>query len=165
VHETILLSSDPISEMSESPVPAPRSKHAPKAAPTRGHRDNQARSFRHPQIQGPYGHGMPYNNFVHPQPHPMFFARPPPLIPVGHGMLLPPVAYAHTKGPPGPAASSAHHGFSHYPIPVMPMFTQPNYQPYQRMVPPSFPPNSWIPMLNFGLPSGQNSMHNPSRRP
>jgi hypothetical protein len=164
VHDTILLSSDPVSGMSESPIPASRSKHTTKAAPTRRHRDDHARSLGHAHDQRSYGHQMPYNNFVRPQSHPMFFARPPLHFPAGHGMFLPPVAYPHIKGQSGPAVGFAHHGLSHYPVSVMPIFAQPNYQPYQRMIPPVFPPDSWIPMPNLGMPPFQNGMHNPFRR-
>ncbi|CAD0096181.1 unnamed protein product [Aureobasidium mustum] len=89
---------------------------------------------------------------VHPQPQPLFFAHPPALLPARHGGLLP--------NQPGPV-THAQHGFNHYPIPTMPMFAQPTYQPFQRMMPPSFPPDSWIPMPNFGLPPAQKSMRNP----
>jgi hypothetical protein len=164
VHDTILLSSNPVSETSESLVPASRSKHFPRAAPTRRHGDDYARSSGHAHSQTSYGYQMPYNNFVRPQPHPMFFAQPPPQFPAGHGMFMPPVALPQIKGQTRPAVAFAHHGFSHYPVPVMPIFAQPNYQPYQPMFTPSFPPDSWIPMPNFGMPPVQNGMRSPFRR-
>jgi hypothetical protein len=164
VRDTILLSSDPVSETSESPVPASRSKHIPRAAPARWHGHDYARSSVHAHSQTSYGYQMPSNNFVRPQPHPLFFARPPPQFPARHGMFMPPVALPHIKGQTIPAVALAHQGFSHYPVQIMPMFAQPNYQPYQRMFPPSFPPDSWMPMPNFGMPPGQNGMRNPSRR-
>jgi hypothetical protein len=164
VHDTILLSSDPISGMNESPAPASRSKHISKAAPTRHYEDDNARSFGHAYGQRSHGHQMPYNNFVRPQPHPIFFARPPPQFSAGYGMFMPPVALPHIKGQAGPAVGFAPHAFSHYPIPAIPMFAHPSYQPYQRMIPPSFPPDSWIPMPDFGMPPVENGMHNPFRR-
>lgn len=90
----------------------------------------------------------------------MFFAHPPALPPGNHGVFLPPEFHPHNKSQPGPAIL-AQPGFSHYPRPAMPIFAQPPYHPYQRMMPPSLPPDSWIPMPNFGLPPVQNSMRNP----
>lgn len=158
MHDTILLSSDPVSETSPSPISVSRSNRT-----LRHHGDDHARQLRHAQVQRPYDYQMPYNGFVHPQAHPMFFAQPPLLFPPGHGMFLPSGAHPYMKGQSDPAAPFAHHGFNHYPLPAMPMFAQPNYQPYQRMIPPSFPPDSWLPMPNFGPHPVQNGMRNPYR--
>jgi hypothetical protein len=161
VHDTILLSSDPVSETSESSVSASRSKHISRAAPTRRHGEDYARSSGQAHSQISYGHQMPFNTFVRPQLHPMFFARPPPQFPAGHGMFKPSVALPHIRSQIRPAVASAHHGFSHYPVPVIPMFAQPNYQPYRPIFPTYFPPDSWIPMPNFPV---QNGMRSPFRR-
>lgn len=149
--------------MSDSPVPAPRSNHAPTAAPAQRHEDGNAHLFRHAHVQRPYDRRMPYNNLVPPQAHPMFIPQLPLLFPPGPSVLLPPSAHLHTNGVPGSAAPFVNHGFSQYSVRMMPMFGQPNYQPYQHMVAPSFPPDSWIPMPNLGLPSVQNGMHNSFR--
>ena len=93
----------------------------------------------------------------------MFFAQPPPLFPPGHNVLLPPGAHLQTTVLPGSAVPFAHQRFNQYPMPMMPMFGQPSYQPYQHMVPPSFPPDSWIPVPNLGLRFTRNGLRNPFR--
>jgi len=161
VHDAILLSSDSISEMDDSPVPALRPNRAPTTAPVRRLGDDNARVFRRAHVQRSYDQQMPYNNLIRPQAHPVFFAQPPPLFPPGHGVLLRPEAHTRTQGLPTSAALFAHHGFNHYPVPMMPMFGQPSYHPYQYTAPPAFPPDSWLPMPNFGLPFAQNRVRNP----
>jgi hypothetical protein len=164
VHDTILLSSDPVSEMSPSPVPASRINRARTVVPPRRRGDDHARLARHAQVQRPYDHQMPYNNFVPPQAHPLFLAQPSAMFPPGHGMFLPHGAHPYMKGRSGPAVAFAPHGFNHYPMPMIPMLAQPNYQPYQRMMPPSFPPDSWLPMPNSGLPPVHKGTRNPYMR-
>ncbi|KAG9567129.1 hypothetical protein KCU71_g4021, partial [Aureobasidium melanogenum] len=143
----------------ESPLLVARSNPAPAAAPTRGYRAAPT----HPKpvyVQASNGYHIPYNNLVRPQLQPVFFAHPPALSPGSHSVVLPAGVHPHNKSQPGPTVL-AQHGFSHYPFPTMPMLAQPPYQPYQRMMPQSFPPASWIPMPNFGLPPVQESMRNP----
>lgn len=159
MHDTIQLSSDPSSEVTESPLVVERSIPDPAAAPI--HRYSAAPSLSRPvYFQAPNEFRIPYNNVVRPQMLPVFFAHPPRLLPTGHGAFLPARVHPHNISQPGPAAL-AQHGFSHYPLPTMPDLAQPTYQPYQRMMPTSFPPDSWIPMPIFGLPPAQNSMRNP----
>jgi len=161
VHDAILLSSDSISEMNDSPVPAPRPKRAPTTAPVRRLGDDNARVFRYAHVQRSFDHPMPYSNLVRPRAHPVFFTQPPPLFPPGHSVLLRPGAHTRIQNLPSSAAPFAHHGFNQYPVPMMPMFSQPGHHPYQYMAPPSFPLDSWLPMPNFGLPFAQNRMRNP----
>ncbi|KAG9825355.1 hypothetical protein KCU98_g16374, partial [Aureobasidium melanogenum] len=159
VHDTISLSSDSLSQVAESPLLLARSNPTPAAAPTRGYRAAPT----HPRpvyVQASDGYQIPYNNLVRPQLQPVFFAHPPALFPGSHGVLLTAGIHSHNKSQPGPAVL-AQHGFSHYPLPAMSMLAQTPYQPYQRMMPQSFPPDSWIPMPNFGLPPVQDRMRNP----
>lgn len=159
MHDTISLSSDPLSEVTESPLLGGRSIPNPAAAPI--HRYNAAPAHPRPvYVQAPNEFQIPYNNIVRPQMQPVFFAHPPGLLPTGHGVFLPTRVHPHNVSQPGPAAL-AQHGFSHYPLPTTPVLAQPTYQPYQRMMPLSFPPDSWILMPNSGLPPVQNSMRNP----
>ncbi|THY78009.1 hypothetical protein D6C86_02655 [Aureobasidium pullulans] len=116
--------------------------------------------------QASYGQHAPYNHFVPPQSRPMFFSQPPPpQHPASHGMFVPAGPYFNTKSRSGTAAFVP--GYGNYHMPARLMFAQPNFQQYPRM-PPSFHPNSWMPMSmpmpmpmpipNFAPPSVQNSM-------
>ncbi|KAG9658469.1 hypothetical protein KCU95_g11683, partial [Aureobasidium melanogenum] len=159
VHDTISLISDSLSQVAESPLLVARSSPTPAAAPNRGHRAAPIHS-RPVYVQASNGYQIPYNNLVRPQLQPVFFAHPPALFPGSHGVLLPAGVHPQNRSQPGPAVL-AQHGFSHYPLPAMPMLAQPPYQPYRQMMPQSFPPDSWIPMPNFGLPPVQEHMRNP----
>ncbi|KAI4744587.1 hypothetical protein E4T50_05011 [Aureobasidium sp. EXF-12298] len=145
--------------MAESPLLVARSNPTPAAAPAHGYRAAPT----HPRpvyVQATNGYHMPYSNLVRPQLQPVFFAPPQALFPGSHGVLLPAGVHPLNQSQPGPAVL-AQHGFGHYPLPAMPMLAQPPYQPYQRMMPQPFPPDSWIPMPNFGPPPVHKSMRNP----
>ncbi|KAI5199688.1 hypothetical protein E4T38_06915 [Aureobasidium subglaciale] len=150
-----------------------KSMCTPIAPPPR-QRDQYTGAARRFRIRSPYGHQAHRNELAPPQPHPMFFnqppygqvlyGQPPPLtLPVRHGMFLPNAPHFNGKARPGPAAFASQ-GFGRHPMPTMPMFAQPQYSNYQHMMPPSFPPDSWVPMPNFGLPPGlrpvQHVRHN-----
>ncbi|KAI5267775.1 hypothetical protein E4T47_07937 [Aureobasidium subglaciale] len=157
------LSSDPVSQASEHSRQTPKSMCTPIAPPPR-RRDQDTGAARRFEKRSPYGPQAHRDELAAPQPHSMLFnqprygqvlyGQPPPLtLPVRHGLFLPNAPHFNGMARPGSAAFASQ-GFGRHPMPKMPMFAQPQYPNYQHMMPSSFPPDSWIPMPNFGLPPG-----------